>query len=191
MPDRHVRFGTLTDVTYLAHLQDHLHDAVGFIPRGGLKHRVNTRRLIVVEENDAPAGYVTFTRRRDGLVHVPQICVDQAIWRTTAGTQLVTLLRSLALASGARALTLRSARELECNRFWPTQGFTRQGVIQGRRRELLCWALPLDGHRFYPVVEIPTAGGIPARNPRTRPKRSAYAKPGRSARFQPTPASPC
>lgn len=172
---RTVRPGRPGDVNYLYSLENTLHHAVGFIPRGGLVHRLETHRVLVITENGDPAGYVTFTRRRDGLVHVPQVCVDPEIWRTAAGTQLVTYLRSIAICSGARAITLRSAHDLTCNLFWPTQGFILQGTVHGKQRTLNCWALPLDGRTEYPIVGVPAHGGIKARTHRTLPEHEPYA----------------
>lgn len=140
---RVIRPATSSDVPYLYKLQNDLHDYVGYCPRGGLEQRAGDGRLIVIEENGDPAGFLNFTHRRDRTTHVSQLAVDPQIWRTTAGTDTMRLLVQGAIAAGSRQITLRTALGLPANLFWPTFGFIDQGLVPGERRTLVCWSLAL------------------------------------------------
>ena len=142
-PQRIIRPGLPSDLPYLCDLQNRLHESIGYTPRGGLQDRIETNRLIVVQENDLPAGYVNFTHRRDGHTHISQLAVDPAIWRTQAGTRLMQIILDGARRARSQYVTLRTAIDLPANDFWPTVGFEDDGCQQGQRRMLACWRHPL------------------------------------------------
>lgn len=159
-----VRIATPRDETYVWHLaRTYKHD-LGFLPRGALTDRVQTGRILLATRNDAPAGYVSYTHRLDGITHLPQVAVDPELWRTTLGTALLTALIALATAAGSYAITLRSAIDLPANKFWPALGFHLVAHTPGRRRELLHWALPLAQPRqpLLPGFPLPV---LPAKPP--------------------------
>ncbi len=140
---RVIRPGLPKDLPYLYDLQNKLHASVGYTPKGGLQDRIETGRIIVIQENDDPAGYVNFTHRRDGRTHISQLAVDPAIWRTKAGTDLMQMILDGARRARSTHVTLRTAIELPANEFWPTMGFEENGCQMGRRRWLACWRHPL------------------------------------------------
>lgn len=142
-PPRIIRPGLPSDLNYLCDLQNRLHDAVGYTPRGGLQERLETGRLVVIQENDDPAGFINFTHRRDRRTHISQLAVDPAIWRTRAGTDVMTVILNAARNAGSECVTLRTALDLPANAFWPTMGFEELGCEQGERRILVCWRHPL------------------------------------------------
>lgn len=150
-PPRVIRPGLPADLPYLCDLQNKLHESVGYTPRGGLLDRIQTNRLVVIQENDLPAGYVNFTHRRDGHTHISQLAVDPAIWRTQAGTDLMKTILDGARRAGSHFVTLRTALALPANEFWPTMGFEEVGCEQGQRRMLVCWRHPLsiDGNSLH------------------------------------------
>ena len=146
------------DLAYLYDLQNKLHDSVGYTPKGGLQERIETGRIIVIEENGWPAGFINYTHRKDRRTHISQLAVDPGIWRTQAGTDVMTRILHDARNAGMRRVTLRTALDLPANEFWPMVGFQEMGCEQGRRRILVCWEHDL--HVPTPirlnVYDIPT-----------------------------------
>lgn len=149
---RRIRWGVPKDLSYVYSIMNRMHDRVGYAPKGGLLDRLETRRIIIVTENDAPAGYISFTHRRDGHTHMSQIAIDEEIWRTQAGTELMQTLISDALTHGSHGITLRTAIDLQANFFWPTLGFLPQRVDTPKRRRQIHWALPLDADPALPMI---------------------------------------
>lgn len=158
--DRGVRYGIAADVPYLLHLQNKHKHAVGYAPNGALIDRVQTNRIIVLLENDVPAGYLNFTHRLDGITHVSQVAIDDGVWRTRAGTLIMRTLIDSALDGASVAITLKSALDLEANFFWPTLGFLPNGIVQGHRRPLSTWCKPLHVHPLA-LPDAPTAPKCP------------------------------
>lgn len=170
-PSRLIRHARLKDLAYVYALQNRLHDHVGYTPRGALDERIRTHRMLIVEENGDPAGYVTYTHRRDRRTHLPQVAVDPAIWRTLAGSELMQRLITSATRAGSYALTLKSAIDLDVNHFWPRHGFTPQHVEQTRTRSLVHWARKLVPMGTRPILAPKSArplAGIIARTPAGR-----------------------
>lgn len=159
-----IRTGRPPDLNYLISLQNKHHHEVGYTPKGGILQRLHENRILVIAYNDAPAGYIAFTHRRDGRTHVPIVCVEDALWRHHIGTALMDNLIQRARLAGSYALTLKSAIDLPANHFWPSLGMTPQAVVQPKRRALVCWALPLR-----PDVPLPILPPATPRNPRTHP----------------------
>ena len=162
-PGRVIRSATPADLQYVYQLQNRLHRLVGYTPKGGLVDRIDSHRMIIVEENGDPAGYVTFTHRRDGRTHLPQIAVDPHIWNTKAGTELMTRLVADANHVGSYAITLKSAIDLDVNTWWGQHGFKPQHVEQTNRRTLVHWAKrlrPSDPHPILAPQRHRPPGGI-------------------------------
>lgn len=155
---RVVRYATIADLSYLNHLQQTLSHSVGYTPRGALKDRIERRRIIVLEHNGQAAGYINHTHRVDQVTHISQVCVDPQIWRTRAGTLIMRTIAQASRDAGSVAITLRSAMDLECNRFWPILGFTPHGIIEGQRRYLTAWALALTDRIPVPITTPRRAG---------------------------------
>lgn len=149
---RRVRFGTPTDLPYVYSIMNRMHDRVGYAPKGGLLDRLETRRIIIVEENGDPAGYMSFTHRLDGHTHMSQIAIEEEIWRTAAGTELMQTLIDDARAHGSHGITLRTAIDLDANFFWPTIGFLPQRVDTPKRRRQIHWGLHLDADRRLALI---------------------------------------
>jgi len=149
-PSRRVRLATMSDLSYVYSLQARYHDEVGYCPRGGLIHRIDTKRILIVEENDSPAGYVSATHRRDGRTHLTQIAIDPWLWRTTAGTVLLRRLTTSARMHGSRWMTLKCAQLLPANEFWTAQGFAVTEVRREQVRPLNCYAKALTTNTRFP-----------------------------------------
>lgn len=155
-PDmRHIRYAEPADVHYVYDLAARFTKMVGFVCRGAIAERVDTRRIILVEENGQPAGFVSLTHRVDQTTHLPQIAVEEELWRTHVGTSLMHVLINSATDAGSLAITLRSALDLHANFFWPQFGFLPQGNIAGRKRVLACWAKPLSDQVAFPIFAQP------------------------------------
>jgi N-acetylglutamate synthase-like GNAT family acetyltransferase len=161
---RTVRLGRPSDLAYVYHLQNRMHGSVGYCPRGGLAERLATARIVVVEENGAPAGYVSYTHRRDGTTHLTQIAVEEDIWRTSAGTRLLDWLICDADAHDSRLITLKCAFDLPSNNFWRNSNFLPIAVRTDKRRPLICYARRLVTTVTTPIV-------FPNSQPRPRNRR--------------------
>lgn len=168
-PSRVIRRATLSDLSYLYDLQSTMHHAVGYTPRGGIEDRINTNRIIVVEENGWPAGFINFTHRKDRRTHVSQLAVDPAIWRTAAGTEIMTRILNDARHAGSVRVTLRTALDLDANQFWPTVGFGEVGTEQPLKRILVCWEhdLHIERNALRNVHGIPSCRRRPHSTPST------------------------
>lgn len=151
-PTRHVRWGRPRDLSYVYDIMNRMHDSVGYAPKGGLKDRLETRRILIICENDDPAGYLSFTHRADGHTHCSQVAIEEEIWRTHAGTEIMQTLIDDALEHGSHGITLRTAIDLQANFFWPTLGFLPQRVDQPKRRRQIHWALFLDACPDQPMI---------------------------------------
>lgn len=159
---RNVRYAKPGDLSYIYHLQNVLNHSVGHAPRGALQDRIDTARIIVIEENDHVAGFLNFTHRQDQVTHISQVAVDPEIWRNAAGSAIMQVIIQSAKDAGSKALTLKSALDLDANQFWPTLGFIPQGLIQGKRRWLSAWTRIISADIAYPI-QTPTSGGHPAK----------------------------
>lgn len=153
---RPIRSATLRDLAWCYHLQNDLHDHVGYCPRGGLEDRIRTGRILIVEENQEPAGYVSVTHRRDHTTHLTQLAIDPQLWRTRLGSLLWHRITTTAIAAGSIAVTLKCATDLPANAFWHSTGAHVVGIRTDRRRPLLCWTYPLvEGVRVLPQPPFP------------------------------------
>lgn len=127
--NRTVEPATPADLKYLIHLQKAWSNNVGFLPRCAFERYIDLRQILLVRENDAPAGYLIWTFRRDGVVRIPQVAVDFDLLRTTLGTKIVQHVKRAAIRGHCSILRLKSRSDLSANRFWPTVGFQPTAVI--------------------------------------------------------------
>lgn len=151
-PIRKVRLAIPDDLTFIYDLQRKLEDQVGHAPRGALLDRINTDRIVIVTENDEPAGYLNFSHRKDRKTHISQVAIHPHVWRTQAGTRLMNLIRRAAVDAGSWCITLHTAVDLPANLFWPTLDYRPQTITQGKRRPALHWALDLYRDPAPPII---------------------------------------
>jgi N-acetylglutamate synthase-like GNAT family acetyltransferase len=145
-PTRTVRLAIPSDLTFLLDLQRHWSNNVGFLPRACFERYTNLGRILVVTENDTPAGYLSWTCTPSGLIRIPQVAVSPELLRTTIGTKLIRHVQRRAVQFHASVIRLTSRSDLSANEFWPTLGFRCTCIFTPcttRNRPLLEWTLPL------------------------------------------------
>lgn len=143
---RQVRNATPADLAFLLDLQRKWSNNVGFLPRECFIRYTATRQILVVTENDCPAGYLSWTYSPSGLLRLPQVAVHPDLLRTTIGTKLLRHIMRAAQRHAASLIRLTSRSDLPANDFWPTLGFRCTAILTPRttrNRPLLEWSLPL------------------------------------------------
>lgn len=115
----------------------------GFVWRGALEQRATRGDIIAAMIDDQPAGYILLARRVDAICHVSQVIVHEDLWRAGIGARMMRLARELALRAGSNSLTVKCAVDSPAQRFWPAIGLQPLGDVEGQRRLLRQWSVPI------------------------------------------------
>jgi N-acetylglutamate synthase-like GNAT family acetyltransferase len=169
---------TARDVAFVVHLQKLHSGALGFLPRQTHERYIAMSRVLMVQENGCPAGYLNWLCTPAGLVRIPQVAVHPDLLRSHIGTQLIAALRAAALAGNCTTIRLTSRSDLACNAVWPTLGFTPTGYTtpaNARKRPLIEWSL-----RLYSPAELQAAlehhnGNVTYQPPAEQPMPKLHA----------------
>lgn len=170
-PRRSIRPARSTDLAYLVQLQKRWSNAVGFLPRVAFIRYIDEHKILLVSENGQPAGYLTWSIRRDGMLHIPQVAIEPELLRTTLGTRLIHRIEKAATAGSCSVVRLRSRSDLSANSFWPTVGFSLTATIArptARGLPLLEWTKCLL--RPQDLATIFASNGRPTRLYQRRPE---------------------
>lgn len=122
-----VTSATPEEVAYVMDLQRKNRESVGGLPQAAIEERLQRGTCLLGKLNDDPVGYLLYDLR-DGVLRIPQACIQYDARRRTYGEQLV---RRLPEADEVR---LRCAADLEANLFWADMGFTCVGQVPGGKR---------------------------------------------------------
>lgn len=142
-----VRIATTADLRFIVDLQKRWSNALGFLPRCTHSRYIDARRVIVIEENDTPAGFCNWTCTRNGLIRLPQVAIHPDLLNNGLGSNLVKHLMQYALSHNATTLRLTSRERLDCNNVWPKIGFKPTAIFtpqNARHLPLIEWTLPLN-----------------------------------------------
>ena len=145
-PTRTVQVARDTDLAFVVHLQKVWSDNVGFLTRAALKEYIRSKQLLLVYENAAPAGYLSWTCTAKGLVRLQQVAIDAELLRTTLGTKIMRHISRAGIRGNCSIVRLRSRSDLPANLFWPELGFTLTATFLNRTKRLLPlleWTFPL------------------------------------------------
>lgn len=143
---RSLRLATPADLSLIVHLQAVYSDALGFLPTQVHERYISAGQVVIVMENNAPAGFVSYIPAKTGVCRIPQVAVHPDLLRTALGTSLICCLADAALNGGCTMLRLTSRSDLQCNAAWPVLGFLPSGYQtprNSRKRPLIEWTLPL------------------------------------------------
>lgn len=154
-PYKNVHVATLSDLTFLLDLQRKWSNNVGFLPRACFERYIASHQILLVTENDTPAGYLSWTYSPSGLLRLPQVAVHPDLLRTTIGTKLMRHVIRAATRRGASLVRLTSRSDLPANEFWPEFGFRCTAILTPRttrNRPLLEWSLPLISADAFTVA---------------------------------------
>lgn len=125
-------------LTYIDHLQRQNADDLAFYPLTTLQDAIDSGHVLIVRENDEPAGYLWFGAVRPSMdVIIYQACIDYQARRRSLGWSLVGDLIQLATAGGSSGIRLKCASSADSNAFWQAIGFyctrvTTGGIKRGR-----------------------------------------------------------
>lgn len=148
-----VRTAAPGDLIYVMSLMRANRESVGGLPAPAVSERIGRGTLKLGEINGEPAGYLLYDYR-DGILRIPQACIQYDVRRRQYGEKLVAdLLRSY---PDAEEIRLRCAADLEANLFWRDMGFTCVGTAQGGRRRgrrINAWVMWLQP-RLIELAEI-------------------------------------
>lgn len=136
-PRRSIRIAQPSDLSYVLDLQKRWSNNVGFLRKAALAEYIDQAQLLIVLENDSPAGYLNWTCTSTGLVRVPQVAIDTQLLRTTLGTKIMHHLLRAAARGNCSLIRLRSRSDLPANNFWPGLGFTTTAVFLNRTSRML------------------------------------------------------
>lgn len=142
-----VRIATPNDLPFIVGLQKQWSNAVGFLPTCTHKRYIDANRVLIIEENDTPAGFVNWTCSRNGLIRLPQVAIHRDLLNNGLGSLLVKHLAHYARSHNATTLRLTSREKLDCNHVWPTIGFQTTAIytpMTARRLPLIEWTLHLN-----------------------------------------------
>ena len=126
-----VRTASEADLTYVMSLMRANRESVGGLPAPAVSERIGRGTLKLGELHGEPCGYLLYDYR-DGILRIPQACIQYDARRRKYGVALVNEL--LSEYPNADEIRLRCAADLEANLFWRDMGFICVGTTNGGRR---------------------------------------------------------
>lgn len=142
-----IRQANLDDLRYVMTLMRANRESVGGLPSPAIEERISRRTLLVAFLNNEPCGYLLYDLR-NGVLRIPQACIQYDARRRKYGEQLLAVLLSQV---DPDEINVRCAADLEANLFWREMGFTCLGTVGGgkrRRRTINLWAMWLQPRLF-------------------------------------------
>ncbi len=139
-----VRQGTLADLSLIKSLADGHRHELGFVLLPSLHEQIERGEMLVAEQKGMVIGFVDYHRRRDGQVTLYHIAVAPAVQRQGVGRALLAALEVVARASGAWRILLKCPVDLPANAFYQHYGFQAEQMLNGRKRALHVWTLPIE-----------------------------------------------
>lgn len=129
------------DLLYVVSLMRANRESVGGLPVPAVKERVDRGTVLLARINGDPVGYILYDNR-DGVLRIPQACIQYDARRRKYGIALMQAL--LSTHPNANEVSLRCAADLEANVFWRDMGFVCVGTSPGgkrRGRTINAWTL--------------------------------------------------
>lgn len=146
-----IRQATMDDLRYITSLQDRNRESVGHLPTPAFEQRIGRGTILLGILNGEPCGYL-FYDCGDGIIRIPQACIQYDARRRHHGEALVAAL--LQASGDADECRLRCAADLEANLFWQTLGFVCTAISEGgvrRKRLINTWVKPLRPRLIMPT----------------------------------------
>lgn len=144
---RTVRLATITDLKFIVSLQRRWSNTIGFLPACTHQRYIEAQHVLLVLENDEPAGFLNFTVTPKGLLRVPQVAIHPELLRTTLGSKVMRTLIRTANRNSLGAIRLTSRTDLLANLFWPNFGFKPTAILTPktkRNKPHIEWTLQLQ-----------------------------------------------
>ena len=131
---RTVKTASIRDLRFVVSLQRRWSNTVGFLPACTHQRYIEAGHVLIVLENDEPAGFLNFTITTKGLLRLPQVAIHPDLLRTTLGSKVMRTLIRHAERNQMGAIRLTSRSDLQANIFWPTLGFKPTAILTPRTR---------------------------------------------------------
>lgn len=139
-----IRPAQADDLDTIKALADAERAALGFVRRPALAEAITHGEMLAAERAGEVVGFVDFHRRRDGQVTLYHIAVAPAARRQNVGRAMLDELATVARASHAGRILLKCPVDLLANAFYQHYGFRLEETLNGRKRALNVWALPIE-----------------------------------------------
>lgn len=155
-----VRLAFPKDLVYVVSLMRANRESVGGLPAPAILERIERGTVLLAEINGDPVGYVLYDFR-DGVLRIPQACIQYDARRRKYGEALVARMMERHAAE-IREVNLRCAADLEANVFWRDMGFTCVGTLAGgkrRGRTINVWTMWLEPRLItaFDLAVVPAA----------------------------------
>jgi len=121
--DRNVHLATPRDLKYIYHLQRVWANTAGFLTRHTHRNIVRDKRCLMIDQNNAPAGYINWHLSRRGSVTMHQICIDEDLLRTYLGTDILRYLSAAAHKGHCSIIRGTCRIDVPATHVLPTTGF--------------------------------------------------------------------
>lgn len=154
-----IRQALPADLPYVMALQRANRESVGALPTPALQERIDLGTFALASINGDPVGYLLYDLRRDGILRIPQACIQYDARRRTYGEQLWLWVLNRH-GPGVREARLRCAADVDANVFWRDLGFTCLRVVKGgarRGRLINVWHQWFGGQTLFTPESIQVA----------------------------------
>ena len=142
-----VRRAEISDLDSVKTLVDEYRQELGFVLRPALAEQINKGEMLVAVQRGHLLGFVDYHRRRDRQLTLYHIAVHPKSLRQGIGRALLDALVTTANKTDCEKIYLKCPTELSANEFYRLYGFRLDETLNGRKRPLNVWVLPLDSQK--------------------------------------------
>lgn len=139
-----IRLATASSLGAVKRIADDNRMSLGFSPRPVFEQGLVAGELFVASFANAVCGFCLFHVRKDNVLKIYQICVDEPKRRLGVGSSMVKYLVNIANTVSASRIQLLCPEELDANKFYWVSGFSKGQVVQGKKRRLQSWYIQLE-----------------------------------------------
>ncbi len=141
-PTHKITIARSSDLSFVMHLQRTWSNQVGFLPKPALERYIDNRAILLVHENDQPAGYLSWQLTRKGLLRLMQIAVHPDLLRDRLGSDVMTYIETAAKKGHCSTVRFQTRIDLDANLFCNTLSYRPTAIFQhptARKRPLIEW----------------------------------------------------
>ena len=139
-----IRRATVEDLDEIKVIADNNRKELGFVLRTSLQNSIINREIFVAERDKQVIGFVDYHLRKDHQATLYHIAVLADQRRQGVGRALLNVLRDEARKVGKQLILLKCPTDLLANYFYEAHGFQLVQTLNGRKRDLNIWQLPLS-----------------------------------------------
>jgi N-acetylglutamate synthase-like GNAT family acetyltransferase len=138
-----IRRATTEDLDEIKMIADNNRKELGFVLRTSLEKSIINKEMFVAERDKRVVGFVDYHLRKDHQVTLYHIAVLADQRRRGVGQALLNVLHVEARNVGKQLILLKCPTDLLANSFYEAYGFQLVQTLNGRKRDLNVWQLPL------------------------------------------------